>query len=162
VERSVPRRAGQRIRLCCPSAATRHLQFQQPQHLRRHCLATEGGLARSRAQWRTPTRLVLRRLDVQRRQDAMSGRLSHRFLSVLPPTAAADGRQWRWQIVGPGQILLSEPICRPVHRSQVVASGWVKRVVEHFEQKTIRIQRLVVEKISIICNELKQIKEFTN
>ncbi len=56
--------------------------------------------------------------DVQRRQEARSGRLSHRLLSVLSPTAAADGRRWRWQIVGPGQILLlSEPIRRPVHRS---------------------------------------------
>ncbi|EFX65552.1 hypothetical protein DAPPUDRAFT_117178 [Daphnia pulex] len=60
--------------------------------------------------------------DVQRRQDARSGRLSHRLFSILSPTAAAaDGR--RWQIVGPGQILVSEPIRRPVHRSHQPRGG---------------------------------------
>ncbi|XP_046439498.1 uncharacterized protein LOC124190698 [Daphnia pulex] len=61
--------------------------------------------------------------DVQRRQDARSGRLSHRLFSGPSTAAAADGRRWRWQIVGPGQILLSEPIRRPVHRSHQPRGG---------------------------------------
>lgn len=70
VERPVPRRAGRRIRF---DSSTRHLQFQQPQYLQRYRLASEGRLARSRTEWRTPTRFVLRCLDFQRCQSSRSG-----------------------------------------------------------------------------------------
>ena len=102
MERLVPRREGRRIRF---HSSARHLQFQQPQHLQRHCLAAEGGLARSRTERRAPTGLLLRRLDFQRFKEPRSCRLADGIVTPTRQTLVAR------------KVFVPEPICRLVHRS---------------------------------------------